>query len=567
MASEEELAERLIERLLSDRTFRAEFRRDPVAVARGAGLTGVAGDLLTAGGDPLQTLDLRESRSSLAGVMMAAAAEGIALYELGSGFAHPADASAHEVARVAEDRRVDPTQYGMEGSGGAPSPEVRALLDNHRVTLDATGIADLRAGRIDPRIVSVLTALSHKHTITISAMSSDHPKLTTGGSVSNHYVGRAVDIATVDGQPVGPGNAAARELATALARLDPSIRPTEIGSPWQLSGPAYFSDAAHQNHVHVGFDDPVPTSWRPPEGGQAPDPPERAPAQPGAVPPPDDDQADDDATDVREDGGSGDTEAEADDDEDDDEDEDEDDEDEDEDDYEDEDEEDEDERDEQGPDQDDLTDDEVVESGSSGDEAALDSGQSENRGAGSPDEWQAPAIEAGEDPGDGASKEQFAAWMAGQARRRGIPPELPIMASLVESGLRNLNFGDADSVGFFQMRVGIWNQGDYAGYPDAPEKQLDWFLDHAVAVKQQRLGRGLPVDDSSQYGEWIADVERPAEQFRWRYQPRLAEARELLEHAGRALEHRESRGDPGDVQKLSVIDPDEARRAKEGSGW
>ena len=37
------------------------------------------------------------------------------------------------------------------------------------------------------------------------------------------------------------------------------------------------------------------------------------------------------------------------------------------------------------------------------------------------------------------------------------------MASLVESGLNNLNCGDADSVGFFQMRVGIWNQGAVRG--------------------------------------------------------------------------------------------------------
>ena len=56
-------------------------------------------------------------------------------------------------------------------------------------------------------------------------------------------------------------------------------------------------------------------------------------------------------------------------------------------------------------------------------------------------------------PGDDASSEQIAAWMAGQAQKRGLPPELPLMASLVESGMKNLNFGDADSVGFFQMRL------------------------------------------------------------------------------------------------------------------
>ncbi len=37
-----------------------------------------------------------------------------------------------------------------------------------------------------------------------------------------------------------------------------------------------------------------------------------------------------------------------------------------------------------------------------------------------------------------------------------------------------------------------------------------------------------PVDDPSQYGEWIADVERPAEQYRSRYQLKLNEASSLL---------------------------------------
>jgi hypothetical protein len=37
-----------------------------------------------------------------------------------------------------------------------------------------------------------------------------------------------------------------------------------------------------------------------------------------------------------------------------------------------------------------------------------------------------------------------------------------------------------------------------------------------------------PVDDPCQFGEWIADVERPAEQHRSRYQLKLDEARGLL---------------------------------------
>ena len=141
---------------------------------------------------------------------------------------------------------------------------------------------------------------------------------------------------------------------------------------------------------------------------------------------------------------------------------------------------------------------------------------------------QAVAAAPGAYPGDDAPREQIAAWMAGEAQKRGLPPELPLMASLVESGMKNLNFGDADSVGFFQMRVGIWNNGPYAGYPEKPELQVKWFLDNAEAVKKQRVAAGQSITDPNQFGEWIADVERPAAQFRGRYQTKLDEAQGLL---------------------------------------
>jgi hypothetical protein len=104
------------------------------------------------------------------------------------------------------------------------------------------------------------------------------------------------------------------------------------------------------------------------------------------------------------------------------------------------------------------------------------------------------------------------------------------MASLVESGVKNVHFGDRDSVGFFQMRVGIWNKGDYAGYPDHPELQIKWFIDQALAVKRQRIAAGDAEfgKDPSKWGDWVADVERPAEEFRGRYALRLGQARELV---------------------------------------
>ena len=132
-------------------------------------------------------------------------------------------------------------------------------------------------------------------------------------------------------------------------------------------------------------------------------------------------------------------------------------------------------------------------------------------------------------PGDDASAQALAAWMAYGAELRGVPGELPVMGALVESGLKNLTYGDQDSVGFFAMRMGIWNQGEYAGYPTNPPLQLDWFLDQALALLAARRPTDPGYGASEQrYGEWAADILRPAQQFRDRYQLRLDEARALI---------------------------------------
>lgn len=131
-------------------------------------------------------------------------------------------------------------------------------------------------------------------------------------------------------------------------------------------------------------------------------------------------------------------------------------------------------------------------------------------------------------PGDDASATDIATWMAFAAAQAGLPPELPVMASLVESNLRNLPAGDADSAGYFQMRLSIWDKGEYLGFASRPELQLRWFLDLAISFKSQRIASGLSTTDENTFGEWIADIERPPEEFRGRYQLRLEEARALI---------------------------------------
>src|SRR5207247_5254673 len=64
---------------------------------------------------------------------------------------------------------------------------------------------------------------------------------------------------------------------------------------------------------------------------------------------------------------------------------------------------------------------------------------------------------------------------------------------------------------------------------------------------------------SSKWGDWIADVERPAEQYRGRYQLRLGEARGLLHSAGPPEPPHAAAAAVADHVPASAADPNQAR--------
>jgi hypothetical protein len=141
-------------------------------------------------------------------------------------------------------------------------------------------------------------------------------------------------------------------------------------------------------------------------------------------------------------------------------------------------------------------------------------------------------------PGDDAGRKSLAHWMARGASLRHLPEELPVMAGLAESGLRNLNARGNPFAGFFSMHRAL-NKGPYRGFPRNPELQLRWFTDTAVTVRQRAIAEGDEDfgSDTSGYGLWIADVERPAPENRDGYQPYLDDAAALLEGSCRPADH------------------------------
>ena len=136
----------------------------------------------------------------------------------------------------------------------APDEAAQRVLEDPNITLSPVAIEDLQAGRVDARLSSVLVRAAQVAPIAISVLQTGHSYLTVHGTVSNHSFGRGVDISTVGGEAVTPSNETARTLALALSRLPDEIRPTEIGTPWAVDDPAYFTDGDHQDHLHVGFD-------------------------------------------------------------------------------------------------------------------------------------------------------------------------------------------------------------------------------------------------------------------------------------------------------------------------
>jgi hypothetical protein len=119
-------------------------------------------------------------------------------------------------------------------------------------------LQDIQGGVLDQRILALLALMTQEHQITISSLRSDHSMLTASGNVSNHYYGRAMDIAAVDGVSctnVVP-SAPCAQLGYALSQMPAPLHPTELIYCFDLDGPGpAFALADHCDHIHAGFNE------------------------------------------------------------------------------------------------------------------------------------------------------------------------------------------------------------------------------------------------------------------------------------------------------------------------
>lgn len=132
-----------------------------------------------------------------------------------------------------------------------------AVLTHPNIELRQEARADVEAGLVDVRVVAALLALAAEHRLSaVGPFVTGHAIYVKGTTrVSNHAVGRAVDIPIIDGTAVSLANEAARDAALLLLKLPGELRPDELGAPWDLPSASVdtFADEDHAGHLHAGW--------------------------------------------------------------------------------------------------------------------------------------------------------------------------------------------------------------------------------------------------------------------------------------------------------------------------
>lgn len=140
---------------------------------------------------------------------------------------------------------------------GTPTAGTTELLEEERVELPGSAVADLRSGHTDPRVVDLLVRLATKWRLSVSVLSTGHPPNVFGTDrTSNHTAGRGVDIWAVDGIPVIDQQRS--PALTALVNEALALGATEIGAPFDNDGRGgtMFTNEVHLDHLHLAFRGP-----------------------------------------------------------------------------------------------------------------------------------------------------------------------------------------------------------------------------------------------------------------------------------------------------------------------
>ncbi|HEV2815363.1 MAG TPA: peptidoglycan DD-metalloendopeptidase family protein, partial [Solirubrobacteraceae bacterium] len=134
----------------------------------------------------------------------------------------------------------------------------RRVLVNPRIEVYSCGRRDIKASRIDRRVLATLEFLAASGLRpTVTSLTCGHSYYTKSGNVSHHTTGSAVDIAKVNGVPIlghqGPGSVTDLTVRRLLT-LQGTMKPSQIISLMKYENTDNtLAMGDHDDHIHVGF--------------------------------------------------------------------------------------------------------------------------------------------------------------------------------------------------------------------------------------------------------------------------------------------------------------------------
>lgn len=169
------------------------------------------------------------------------------------------------LTRSAEGWQVEEVKPLTSLGPGVPMSETaQAVLAEPGLELSAPARLDVSSGLMDDRLLRVLLGLAEDWALTVQVMHTGHIQTVyPTPRLSNHAVGRAVDIRAVDARPVADP-ATSREMLTQVALRAAELGATEVGAPFDLNGDrkGFFTDIVHQDHLHLGITPGKPPATR-----------------------------------------------------------------------------------------------------------------------------------------------------------------------------------------------------------------------------------------------------------------------------------------------------------------
>lgn len=161
----------------------------------------------------------------------------------------------------------------IASAGGAPidrpadlSEAAAAVVDHDRIELPDTAVWDIYRGYIDRQLLRVMREIADRGSYSVVVLQTGHSYNVFGTErVSNHSVGRAVDIYEFESELVIDSHATSSDFYGLSEWIVSRYDIREFGSPWRFPDAVAhtFTNEVHHDHLHIGVH-PYPASPDPP---------------------------------------------------------------------------------------------------------------------------------------------------------------------------------------------------------------------------------------------------------------------------------------------------------------